>query len=324
MSDEQTEVSEVVESSPSGAEASETQESSPSVSDDHQPEVSPESPIAAETPQYTPNYSFKVMDKNLEFDEFLRASITSEDHEKKLRELYEKSYGLDYVKPKYEKIKEEYQNLNNTWQKVVSDMNKLGGHLKQGDYGSVFSSLGLTDEQVMQYAVERLSYYELPPEKRQAMDEQSRRNRQLVEAMQENAKLKQDYASFEGQKLMESVQATVQKLGASTAIQAINERAGYDGAFYDLLKNHALGMFERTKRDPSPEEAISSFLKLYGLESGQSQSPSQVGQVQAAQQATGARPATIPVLKGAGVSPVKPTVRSIDDLKKIRDQKLAR
>lgn len=273
---------------------------------------------------YTPNLKYKVMDQEHSFDPWLADVIKDEEREKRIRELYEKSTGLDYVKPKYEKLKEDHQKLNGTWQQVVSDMGKLGGFLQNKDYGSAFQSLGLTDQQIMQYAVERLNYYELPPEQRQKMDEQSRRNQQLVAVMQENESFKRAQADFEGQQLVNEVQGALQKLGVSDAVNAIDERAGYTGAFYEHLKNHALRMFERTQRDPSPEEAISSFLRLYGIEAGQRQSPSQVGGARDAQQAPGTRPNTIPSLKGSGVSPVKPVVSSIEDLKNLRDKKYGR
>ena len=51
-------------------------------------QVSSEVAAAASEPAYAPNYKFKVKDKELEFDDFVRGAVTSKEHEAKLRDLY--------------------------------------------------------------------------------------------------------------------------------------------------------------------------------------------------------------------------------------------
>src|SRR5688500_3044500 len=58
-----------------------------------------------EVPQYTPNYKFKVMDEEKEFDDFLKGAIKTKEDEEKLRDIVTKAYGLDAHKKTHETLK---------------------------------------------------------------------------------------------------------------------------------------------------------------------------------------------------------------------------
>jgi hypothetical protein len=72
-------------------------------------------------PVYTPNTKFKVMDKEHEFDAWLAPHIKDAETEKKAKELYEKAYGLDYVKPKYEASQKELEQYKTTYNSLYND-----------------------------------------------------------------------------------------------------------------------------------------------------------------------------------------------------------
>lgn len=273
-----------------------------------------EAQAQAEAPTYNPNYKFKVMDQEVEVDEFLRGAITSPEHEQRIRELYEKAYGLDHVKPKYERIKQEHGQLTDTWKKVEGNMQVLSSYLKEGDLGSFFGTMGLTDEQVMKYAVDRLSYYELPPEKRQELDMQQRKNKQYVELMRENESLKTARLDFERTQLETSLNSVLNHPQVTNLRNQIDARAGRPGVFRDLVIAHAKELYSIHGKDPSPEEAVASYLRLHGFSpaDGHSATPQAA---QAAPLATGARQNTIPKFKSSGVSPVKQRPSSTDDLR---------
>src|SRR5688572_23823320 len=54
--------------------------------------------LAAQTQQYTPNFKFKVLDKEHEIEERFRKLIKDADSEKMIRELHEKSFGIEAIK----------------------------------------------------------------------------------------------------------------------------------------------------------------------------------------------------------------------------------
>jgi hypothetical protein len=172
----------------------------------------------------------------------------------------------------------------------------------------------------MEYSINRLSYYELPPEKRAALDQQQQKNQRYVELMNENQSLKTAREQFELQQLDNSLQQALNVPNVASVGRQIDERAGQPGLFRSLVIAHAKELHTLTGRDPSAEEAVASYLKLHGFGQGQSQGPAQQQAAQAAQAHGGVKPATLPNLKGSGTSPVRSTVRSIEDLKKLRDK----
>lgn len=276
--------------------------------------------VGAEEAQYTPNFKFKVMDEEKEIDEFLRGAIKDADTEKKVRELYEKAYGLDHVKPKYESLKGQYEEVNGKFSTVAGDLQKLGIMLKNKDFGSFFNSFQLSDEDILQYALDRLNYYELPPEKRAAMDQQMSRNAEYAKLMQENQTFKQQMEQQQLSSMKQELDNNLNAPHVSPIVQSFDARVGKPGAFMEAVVNYARAEYARLGKDLTPAEAVQSFISTFGL-SGQAASQQPVA-VQAGTESSGSaqRPATLPKMPASGSSPVKQKVKSLDDLRKLQEQ----
>ena len=281
--------------------------------------VSTEAGSQVEAHAYTPNYNFKVHDKEHTFDPEFQSYIKDADSEKKMRDLYERAFGLDQIKPKYEKTKQDYQQLNQNWGTVTQDLQKVGLFLNNKDYGSFFKSFNLTDQDVMQYALERLQFHELPPEKQAQIQGQQQRNEEYVKLQQENSRYRDYYQSQEVNQLQNSLNQEIGRPEISSMASQYDARAGKAGAFREAVIHHANVVYSASGKDMGAQEAVNSFTNLMGF------SPSQ----QAGQQTQGTmpvqpnsanRPATLPKIQSGGGSHVKSQVRSIDDLKKIRAQ----
>lgn len=306
MSEEQTQV-----------DSTESTEVVPQANDTTQnPVETPE----AEVPAYTPNFKFKVHDQEHEFEEAVRPFITNEEMEKKFRDLYERAYGLDQIKPKYEKYKTDYQQLSNNWNTVSQDLQKLGLYLHSKDYANFFKTFNLSDEQIMQYALERLQFHELPPEKRAQIEQQQTQSAEYVRLKQENARLREFYQNQELSQLQGSLNQAISAPDIQTVAASFDARAGKPGAFRESVIHHANVVFSSSGKDMGAQEAVESFINLMGLTSAQPAVPGQMSQGMQTQAPVPQRAQTLPKMQGSGASPVKKTIKSIEELKKIRSQ----
>jgi len=275
--------------------------------------------IAQDSTEYAPNYKFKVMDEEKEIDEYLRPVIKDPETEKKIRELYEKAYGLDYVKPKYESTKKEYEALQQNWNMVSQDVQKVGTFLKNKDFSSFFNAFKLSDEDIFKYAMGRLEYYEMPQEKRAALDAQAQRNQEYANLMMENQQFKQAQQAEENNRFLSSLETAVTAPHVLSISQAFDAKAGKPGAFRDAVIAHGQAQFHVLGRDLEPHEAVESLVRTFGLGSAAaSQTPAQAAPASAS--APGERPQSLPKVGGSGTSsPVKAKVKSLSDLRKLQE-----
>lgn len=283
-----------------------------------------EEPLAAAVEQAAwDNFKFSVMDKEHEFDEWVRPFVKDEGSYNQVRELYEKAYGLDYVKPKYEEARQELQNIQGQYGAITDDLGKLGTFIQDVHGGNIDSmknvldALKLSDEHVLQYAVNRLSYLDLPEDQRKQMDDRVHRDRQLVELQRENEKYKQYQSQRELDKLSFELDMELGSPEISQIAQDFEARAGKQGAFRDAVVRHSVAEHQMTGRDLMPREAVQSFIQSMGLVGAASQQ--QAGEPVAQAVQTQQRPATLPQTGSSGGSPARQKVRSLDDLKQLRD-----
>src|SRR5688500_2643210 len=92
-------------------------ESESSVANDPaaEPAATP-APVAADTaqpaaPAYTPDFKVKIKGKEFEIDEMFRGLIKDADSEKKVKEFFEKAYGIDFVKQDRKALKDEHEGF---------------------------------------------------------------------------------------------------------------------------------------------------------------------------------------------------------------------
>src|SRR5690606_24340502 len=70
------------------------------------------------TQAWKPSFKFKVKDKELEFDDFVKPIIKTKDLEQKFKDLYEKAHGLDEVKTSREAFKQQVEEWKGKYNQV--------------------------------------------------------------------------------------------------------------------------------------------------------------------------------------------------------------
>jgi hypothetical protein len=283
------------------------------------PEGSTDSDIISEPAQapeeWAPDYKFKVMDKEYEFDEFIRPTITKDNYDK-IKDLYTKAYGLDHEKSRAERYKSEFERLTPIEQQFAQQNKTLGymGTLLQNkDYNTLFKELNIPDDAVAQYAIQRLNYRELPPEQQREQDrifEERQRLRMLELQNQEySQQLQSTVIQARGQELESYLQGP-----AKSAAESFDQRVGKPGAFREEVIRRGQMAYYTQKKDIPVAEAVNEVIRLAGI------SPQTQGQASNMNTANFHTPQDkkpyLPNIRGSNMSPVRKQFSSVDDLKK--------
>lgn len=271
---------------------------------------------APEAQAYTPNYKFKVHDEEKEFDEFVRGSIKDVDTEKKTRELYEKAYGLDFVKPKYEDLKKKYPEVEQNYQQLNNTVNEILD-LRDKDLGSFFEALKLPEEKVAQWMLDKIKKMELPPEQRQVYDQYEETRRRNLTLEKQFQQLEQRTQAQEVHARTLELDSSLQRPEVSSFVKAFDETRKQPGSFREEVRERGLYEWKVNGKDLSVAEAIAAVMSRYtGMVN-----PTEMGAV-AAQPGLEKPLPVIPRMSGKAVSATGKQVRSIADLKK-RSEELA-
>jgi len=269
---------------------------------------------------YTPNFKFKAADKEQEFDDFVRGAIKSPEQEKKLRELYEKAYGLDHVKAERERFRTDYRNVNDQYSSLNKGLDHLSTMLKNKDYHGFFKALELPEQDVLQYALSRVQYKEMPPEQRQALDSQYEAQQKLAYLEQANQELVTGYQSQMVQQRTSELDGYIGRPEVAQVASDFDARVGKPGAFRDeVIRRGQYYASLPESQDITVEQAVREIMGLVGFNNTQAQNGAQASE-QNMEESTPAptmqnQKPVIPNIKGRGTSPVKKVARSIEDLR---------
>lgn len=325
----QQEFSQVSDTNPAtageGAPAAPAVETPPAAAPETPTGDAPDPAAAPAAPAFTPNFKFKVMEKEHEIPEFIRGVVKDADTEKQVRELFERSYGLDIVKERHKTTREELQTTRQELQGLQAELSDLRDHYQAGDLDAVFAKLSIPTEKILQYVWEKLNYNQLPPEQRQVWDERQAARREAIA-------MKREKSSYEEQVFTQAAQARAQEFQSCLArpdvaaiMKAFDERVGKPGDFVARVMAHGENTFYRSngKIDLSPEQAINDVIRAYGLTAAPPQAAAPAPAAPAPQAAQTAKPKVIPNVSGSASSSPIPKVSSLEDLKRIAREKRA-
>lgn len=275
------------------------------------------------TDAYIPNFKFKVKDKELEFDDYIRPIVKNKELEAKVREMYEKAHGIDEVKAARESFKNQTEEWKNKYNQVEQSLQTLGTFVKKGDFRTFFQALNIPKEQIIKYAIDELKYQELPPEQRQAIDTQREQENTYAQVMQQNQAMQQQMQQLILQQTTYEINRELTSPGVAEAVQAYDARVGKPGSFLaEVIRRGQY--YEATQNKSLPaSELVKEILTLIGVQAQSpqgSQATSQAipGQVSAAQ-VQAAKPTLPTFASGAGAkSPTRKVPNSLEDLRAMR------
>ena len=270
---------------------------------------------------YEPNHKFKVYDEEHEFEDFLKPIIKDKDTEAKVRALYEKAYGLDVVKPKYQRLKDEKVDLTEKYENLSTGINRLRDTLDQGNYPEFFKAMNIPDEKIYEYVMDKLKYQDMPPEQRQAYDSQ-------IELKQKASKLEEENKRLNDTQMKNLVSQTDSQINGILGrddlkgiVSEYDKRVGKEGAFKDAIWSIGETHYVTKQENLTPEAAINKMLLNLGHISHTAYSATAVPQITVTVPGTPTQlavkqNATIPSIPGTTGAPVTKQIRDLDALRK--------
>lgn len=266
---------------------------------------------SVEVPQYTPNLTYRVHDEEKKFDDFLAQVIKDKETEEKVRVLYEKAGGLDFVKPKFEETRKQLSELQGDHEGLRTAVQDLMT-LKENDIGQFFKEWGLSDDTIAKYILEKANRQNLPPEQRQVYDNYEAKNRETRLLEKRLAAIEAQSQNFAVQARTQELESVLQKPDVSTFAQNYDAIKG-PGAFKAVVVQMGELEWHRNRRDISAMEATKAAMSWLG-NAYVSRQGEQGGVVPAAEKEL----PVIPRVGSKNVSAVGKQVKSLDDLRKIR------
>lgn len=302
--------------------------------------VSSESPVAgstegvaqgsAEPVKYVVNGKYVVKGQEKKFDDWVLPVIKDADTEKKVRELFEKAHGIDFVKDDRKQLQQSFQKVVQEHTTLSKRMERFEGYLANGDIATFQREAGIPNELILHRAKEILNAMENPALKN-AEDQRYAESARVRELEEENETLHSSNTQISVQQRNFELNSSLVRPDIAPIVAAYDARAGRPGAFRDEIIMR--GSFYQTvhKVDKSVEDLLAEIVPvLSGLQQQAVETPQIVpaqGMAPAGQQPPTApvRKPVIPNVAGRGsASPVKKAVRSIQDIKDRAAELIAR
>lgn len=275
-------------------------------------------------PEYKPDYKFRYRDEHEnkvdgEIDEWAR-NLINKDNEEKIKQIWAKAHGLDFVKNRFNKTRDEFKTYRTQVEPLLQTWNDLTGLYNKGDMDGFFKGLQIPDQKVFQYVLDKLNYHELPPEQKALRDQQSQMLRQNMDLEKQNQLYAQQFEQMQVQQRETALNQALTKADVSAVAQAFDSRVGKEGAFREEVVKRGILHWNLHQQDISPEQAIQEVLSLLGGMQQTSQQPPQAGQMAQAAPAQQKTPPTIPNVGSKNSSPTKRAPKSLEEMRKLAEQ----
>jgi hypothetical protein len=278
-----------------------------------------DTPVTAEVSAYKLNDAYSVRGEKKQFDPTLAALIKDPETEKKIRELYQKSDGIEIVRQEKEQAIQRLQEIEPAAAELQANVERTIGYLRQGDFASFQHELEIPDQMIIARAKE-IIMHQKNPALRQAEVQRVQSQSQAREYQTQNQAATTEVQQLRVERRQFELQQGLARQDVAPLVQTFDEKRG-EGAF----RNECimLGRYYLTHGvDKSVDEVIAEvqqrFSPFLNLGQGQGQPNTTV----APQGSVGTVPAqtrkpVVPAMNGSGSSPVKPAIKSLDDLKRL-------
>ncbi len=278
------------------------------VSDD--PEEKPE------VPSFTPNFGYRVLKEEKEIPEEFRSLVKDEASEKKVRDLFERADGLEPVKAHRDQLQKEVEGFNKDWVPYIQKTEAALDAARKGDFRSFFEKVGLSDEQIFQYARERLELRKDPA--RFAAEETSRRDTQRAQELeQSNSQWQSQYLQIAATQRDMELKFTLERPELREVVKAFEERLGAPGAFRSEVIRIAQG-YAAQGNDLPVETVVNhvaeQFKKMSGWTPG-AKPPIQTATPPVTPGTGRSTTKTIPNISGKATSPAKRVLKTLAEIK---------
>lgn len=276
-------------------------------------------PVVPAADEWKPNHKFKVMDKEFEYDDFIKP-ILNKENEAKIKEIYEKAMGLDFAKPKHvelqKKVQDHYAPIEQQYKKTIETINVLDKMVANDDFDNFFKDLRIPEQKIMEWAVKKAQLMQLTPQAQEQYNIEVSGRQRLYQLEQQNQAFQQQFQGLELQTRETQLTNELAKPEVASIVQAYEAAVG-TGAFRNEVIKRGQYYAHVHGKDIPVEQAVSEILGIVGKAYSAPNNANAVTTGGQANPTQTTKPAVIPNVQSQGTTPVKKAVKSLDDLKKL-------
>lgn len=276
--------------------------------------VEPIIPSLEPVEEYTPNFSYNFKDEEKSFDERLHSIVKTKEDEDWIRDLVTRSEGIDDIKSDRDKWKTDHGQVHEQAGLLSKGYQNMVDWREAGQLDKLFGAFKLDDQAIIDYALKRAEFYELP-------EEQQTKIKEDKSVQTEVAALRAEIAGFKTEQGQASVASEISQLNSligvpehKPVVDALMSMgiAADAKAVSELVVQHGMFVFQNTGKEPTLSEAVNQVMDKYkGL------IPSISGEGNPA--GLGKKP-TLPKLSGGSGKPVDRPISSLQQLKELAAQ----
>lgn len=287
---------------------------------------------AAAAAQAAIDYKFRYRDESAEkvegeIDDWAR-SFLNKENEAKFKEIWAKAHGLEFVKNRFSKVRDEYTGYKSQVEPLLQGWNTLTELYNRDDMEGFFRGLQIPDDKIFKYVLAKLEYQQLPPEERAARDQRSQVVRQNIELERQNQALQQQYQQQTVSARTQQLDIAMTRPDVQTVASSFDQKIGRPGAFREEVIKRGVLAWHTAQQDITPEQAIAEVLQIIGTpaqtetqaNSISATQPAQSGVTNQAQVATRQSPPVLPNVGAKNTSPTKRGPKSLDEIRKLAAQ----
>lgn len=273
-------------------------------------------------PAFSPDWKFKVKDKEFEIDEFARSGIKDEETYKKLKRIYERSHGLDEVVQSRDQLKAQYEAQQPTvkeYNQVVKSLNEISHHYNSGDLDSFFNKLQIPFDVLFNYVRSKHQQSQLPPEVQKELESARQARAEAYNYKQSLQELQESASQTESRNKMQYLDNVISSKAGDVAQRFNEANGGNPGAFRDFVIFKGQQLSRELGYTATIEDVVDRCREDIARLSGNPSAP-QGNQVMAPtpnQPGVQPKPPVIPNVKAGAQSPVRTPPKSTDDLRKL-------
>lgn len=282
--------------------------------------TAPPDPAAAAAAAYSPTYKYKYVDpegKDVEGElpDWVKPLVKTADFEKQVRELFEKSASLDFIKGGRAKAQTQAAEVGKELGELKAGIESLRKCVQSGDFDSFFEMLEIPQQRILQYALQVAQREKMTPEQRQAYDASVSQRRQLQMLQEQNRSLQDQHTQAAVQARSLELDTVLSRPEVNAMAAAFDGRLGRPGAFRAEVVRRGQHAFYTSGQDVPAETLVAEMMATFGA--FVNAAPAASGSAGGVVTPPAHGKPTIPNIAGKGASPVKRVPRSIDDLRKI-------
>lgn len=274
-------------------------------------------PPADEPPAYTPNFKYKVLGEERELPENFRGYIKKEEEEKAFRDLFERADAMDHHKTKHTEMKDYLNKLYPEYQRYHESITEIGELYNKGDMDLMFEKLGVDAERVYNWALKKAQYAQLPDDQKRVYDEKRRAETEAYSSQRALEAVRREREMFENSVIKNEYRSATSRPEVVDYIKWYDSLNG-QGAFLEHVCYIGDQQTRRTGTRPMAEEVVNQIMSRYKIPGNGLGEPSQAP---TGTPVVTAPPKTIPNVNSRSGSHIKPVVKSVEDIERLRKEK---